>query len=56
VRFLRDLFLVDVSRVISYCRFQIYEDDLQIYHTCVVSDFQRCIDELSVLRLRMVLS
>jgi hypothetical protein len=37
-----------VSRVIRYCRFHIYADDLQIYHSCAVSDFQRCIDELNL--------
>jgi hypothetical protein len=54
VWFLKDLFLFrscyisyidDVSRVIRYCRFHIYVD-LQIYHTCAVSNFQRWIDEL----------
>jgi hypothetical protein len=34
----------DVSRVIRYCRFKIYADDLQIYQTCAVSDFEMCID------------
>jgi hypothetical protein len=38
-------FIDDGSRVIRYCRFHIYADD-HSYHTCVVSDFQRCIDEL----------
>jgi hypothetical protein len=38
----------DVSRVIRYCRFHIYADDLRIYHTCAVSDFQKCIDELNL--------
>jgi hypothetical protein len=41
-------YIVDVSRVIRYCRFHIYADDLQIYHTCAVSDFQRCIDDLNL--------
>jgi hypothetical protein len=36
-----------LSRVILYCRFHIYADDLHIYHTCADSDFQRCIDELN---------
>jgi hypothetical protein len=27
------------SRIIRYCRFHIYADDLQIYHTCAVLDF-----------------
>jgi hypothetical protein len=35
-------YIDDISRVIRYCRFHIYADDLQIYHTCAVSDFQRC--------------
>jgi hypothetical protein len=38
----------DVSRVIRYCRFHIYADDLQIYHICAASDFQKCIDELNL--------
>jgi hypothetical protein len=38
----------DVSMVIRYCRFHIYADDLQIYHSCAVSDFQKCIDELNL--------
>jgi hypothetical protein len=42
------LYIDDVSRVIRYCRFHIYADELQIYHTCAVSDFQRCIDELNL--------
>jgi hypothetical protein len=29
-------YIDDVSRVIRYCRFHIYADDLQIYHTCAV--------------------
>jgi ribonucleases P/MRP protein subunit RPP40 len=41
-------YIDDVSRVIRYCRFHIYADDLQIYHTCAVLSFQRCIDELSL--------
>jgi hypothetical protein len=41
-------YIDDVSRVIRYCRFHIYADDLQIYHTCAVLDFQRCIDELNL--------
>jgi hypothetical protein len=40
--------LMLVSRVIRYCHFHIYADDLQIYHTCAVSDFQKCIDELNL--------
>jgi hypothetical protein len=40
-------YIDDVSRVIRYCRFRIiYADDLQIYHTYAVLDFQKCIDEL----------
>jgi hypothetical protein len=34
-------YIDDVSRVIRHCRFQIYADDLQIYHTCAASDFQK---------------
>jgi hypothetical protein len=40
-------YIDDVSRVIRYCSFHIYADDLQIYHTCAV-DFQKCIDELKL--------
>jgi hypothetical protein len=55
-------YIDDVSRVIKYCRFNIYADCLQFYHTCAVSDFQNSIDELNLdlhvcmnERLRMVL-
>jgi hypothetical protein len=41
-------YIDDVSRVIRYCRFHIYADDLQIYHTYAVPDFQKCIDELNL--------
>jgi hypothetical protein len=43
----------DVSRVIKYCRLHIYADCLQFYHTCAVSDFHRCIDELNLDLQRM---
>jgi hypothetical protein len=57
-------YIDDVSRVIRYCRFHIYADALQTYHTCAVSDFLRCIDWLNLDlqceclngRLQMVLS
>jgi hypothetical protein len=29
-------YIDDVSRVMRYCRFHIYADDLQIYHTCAL--------------------
>jgi hypothetical protein len=41
-------YIHDVSRVIKCCRFYIYADDLQIYHTYDVSDFQKYIDELNL--------
>jgi hypothetical protein len=41
-------YIDDASRVTTYCRFHIYADDLQIYHTCAASDFQKCIDELNL--------
>jgi hypothetical protein len=41
-------FIDEVSRVIRYWRFHIYADDLQIYHTCAVSNFQKCIDDLNL--------
>jgi hypothetical protein len=41
-------YIDDISRVVRYCRFHIYVDDLQIYHTCPVPDFQKCIDELNL--------
>jgi hypothetical protein len=28
--------------------FSLFADDLQIYHSCAVPDFQRCIDELNL--------
>jgi hypothetical protein len=39
-------FIDDVSGVIHFCRFHIYADDLQIYHSSV-ADFQRCHDEVN---------
>jgi hypothetical protein len=41
-------YIDDVLRFIRYCRFHIYANDLQFYHSCAVSDFQRCIDELNL--------
>jgi hypothetical protein len=41
-------YIDNVSRIIRYCRFHIYADDMQIYHTCAVLHFQRCIDELNL--------
>jgi hypothetical protein len=41
-------YIDDDSRIIRYCRIHIYADDLQIYHTYGVLDFQRCIDELNL--------
>jgi hypothetical protein len=41
-------YIDDVSRVFRYCRFHIYADDQQIYHSCAVSDFPKCIDEFSL--------
>jgi hypothetical protein len=40
-------YIDDVSRVIRCCRFHIYADDVQIYHICASSNFQRSIDELN---------
>jgi hypothetical protein len=34
----------DVSVVIHFCRFHIYTDDLQMYHSSSVADLQRCYD------------
>jgi hypothetical protein len=39
-------FIDDVSGVIHFCRVHIYADDLLIYHSSSVADFQRCYDEL----------
>jgi hypothetical protein len=41
-------FIDEVSMVIRCCCFHIFAGDLHIYHTCVVSDFQKCIDELNL--------
>jgi hypothetical protein len=44
------LFISDIDDflgVIRYCRFHIFADDLQIYHTCAVLDFEMCIDHVS---------
>jgi hypothetical protein len=40
-------FIDDVSGVIHFCRFHIYTDDLQIYHSSSVADLQRCYDEVN---------
>jgi ribonucleases P/MRP protein subunit RPP40 len=40
-------FIDDVSGVIHFCRFLIYADDLQIYHSSSVADLQRCYDEVN---------
>jgi hypothetical protein len=40
-------FIDDGSGVIHFCRFLIYADDLQIYHSSSVADFQRCYNELN---------
>jgi hypothetical protein len=40
-------FIDDVSGVIHFCRFHIYADDLQIYHSSSVADLQRCYNEVN---------
>jgi hypothetical protein len=40
------VYIDDVSRVITYSRFHIYADDLQIYHSTSVSDLKWCNDEI----------
>jgi hypothetical protein len=37
-----------VSRVVKYSWFQIYPDDLQIYHSSSVLDLHRCYDEINI--------
>jgi hypothetical protein len=44
-------FIDDVSGVIHFCRFHIYADDLQIYHSFSVADLWRCYDEVNGLKL-----
>jgi hypothetical protein len=39
--------LLMISGVIHFCRFQIYADDLQTYHTFSVAYLQRCYDEVN---------
>jgi hypothetical protein len=39
-------FIEDFSGVIHFSRFHIYADDLQIYHSSSVADFQRCYNEV----------
>jgi hypothetical protein len=39
-------FIDDVSSVVHFCRFHIYADDLQIYHSSSVADFQGFYDEV----------
>jgi hypothetical protein len=40
--FLFNSFIDDVSGVIHFCRFHIYANDLQIYHSSSAADLQRC--------------
>jgi hypothetical protein len=37
----------DVSRVIHFCRFHMYANALQIYHSASISDLQRCYHEVN---------
>jgi hypothetical protein len=39
-------FIDDVSGVIHFCRFHIYDDDLQIYHSSSVAGLQRYYGEV----------
>jgi retron-type reverse transcriptase len=39
------IYFNDVSRVIHFCRFHMYADNLQIYHRASISDLQRCYNE-----------
>jgi hypothetical protein len=41
-------YINDVSKVIKYSRFHIYADDLQIYHSSIFSDLQRCHNEINM--------
>jgi hypothetical protein len=46
--FLFVFYINDVSMVIKYSRFNIYADDLQIFHSSSVLDLQRCYDEINM--------
>jgi retron-type reverse transcriptase len=41
-------YIYDVSKVITYNRFHIYADDVQIYHSSSVLDLHRCYDEINM--------
>jgi hypothetical protein len=40
-------FIDDISDLIHFCRFHIYADDLQIYHSSSVAGLQKCHDEVT---------
>jgi Reverse transcriptase (RNA-dependent DNA polymerase) len=40
-------YIKSVSRVIINCRFNINADDLQLYKSCSVENFQQCIDDVN---------
>jgi hypothetical protein len=45
----------DVSRMIHFCRFHMYAEDLQIYHySASISDLQRCNHEVNLDLQRIV--
>jgi hypothetical protein len=47
IRSARFSFIDDVFGMFHFCRFHIYADDLQIYHSSTIAELQRCYDEVN---------